>query len=217
MIVIKTKRVFWWVVAWGMMLPFILYNCKDPEPYYDHVSQELKDWGAFKPGTWWVYEEQNSEIKDSVFVYSQEVLTLPHLSLKNNFKEEIKSYIVGTNHNDTFFLRVITSNDAVKLQTFREKYREHSSSCYLVAPPPIKGYAISNGPVGQFVIFDTIYSKYRPGDLQFNNVVRANDNMNLAFNWTPTLIYSAKNIGIVRKEFPAFNQIWNLVDYHIVQ
>jgi len=41
--------------------------------------------------------------------------------------------------------------------------------------------------------------------------------MNLAYDWTPTLIYSAKNIGIIRKEFPEYNQVWNLVRYNIVQ
>ena len=47
------------------------------------------------------------------------------------------------------------------------------------------------------------------------NVVRAN-NMNLFYNGTPTLLYSAKHIGIVRKEFPEYNQVWNLVKYNIV-
>jgi len=41
--------------------------------------------------------------------------------------------------------------------------------------------------------------------------------MNLFYNGTPTLIYSAKHIGIVRKEFPEYNQVWNLVKYNIVQ
>jgi len=97
---------------------------------------------------------------------------------------------------------------------------EYSQDCFLLPPPPIlekQGVTIGTGPTSQFTIFDSIYPVLKLGELEFTNVIRANNNMNLAYNGTPTLIYSAKHIGIIRKEFPEYNQVWNLVKYNIVQ
>jgi hypothetical protein len=94
---------------------------------------------------------------------------------------------------------------------------EYINRCYLVVPPPVQGKTIGIGPTTQYTIFDTIYPKLQIVDNEFTNVVRANNNMNLFYYGTPTLIYSAKHIGIVRKEFPEYNQVWNLVRYNIVQ
>jgi hypothetical protein len=37
-----------------LTISFYISGCKDPDPVYNQVQQELKDWGAFKEGTWWV-------------------------------------------------------------------------------------------------------------------------------------------------------------------
>jgi hypothetical protein len=87
----------------------------------------------------------------------------------------------------------------------------------LIRHPIKQGSWTQTGPTSQHTIFDTIYPNLQIGDFNFTNVVRANNNMNLAYNYTPTLIYSAKHIGIVRKEFPEYKQVWNLVRYNIVQ
>ncbi len=200
-----------------LFLAFTASNCKDkPENRYDHVRQELKDWGVFKVGTWWVYEEEILKIRDSVYIYREEINANSKVDRPNQFSEEIGSYLISTNIGDTMFFRVITQSTGVKLQTLRD-YPEYQSACYLVVPPPVRGGWSRIGPPEQITIYDTIYAVYKLGTLGFSNVVRANDNMNLAFDGTPTLIYTAKNIGIVRKEFPEFNQVWNLVAYSIVQ
>lgn len=88
---------------------------------------------------------------------------------------------------------------------------------FIVYTPLVQGDFARVGGPQQIAILDIIYPKLQVGDYEFNNVVRANKNMNLFYNGTPTLLYSAKHIGIVRKEFPKYNQVWNLVNYHIVQ
>ena len=41
----------------------------NPTPNYQMVPQESKDWGVFKEGTWWVYEEETLKYRDSVYVF----------------------------------------------------------------------------------------------------------------------------------------------------
>lgn len=55
-----------------LTIAFYISSCKDPDPVYNQVRQELKDWGAFKEGTWWVYKEENLKIRDSIFIYNYE-------------------------------------------------------------------------------------------------------------------------------------------------
>ncbi len=41
-----------------LTIAFYISGCKDPDPVYNQVQQELKDLGAFKEGTWWMCEEK---------------------------------------------------------------------------------------------------------------------------------------------------------------
>ena len=53
--------------------------------------------------------------------------------------------------------------------------------------------------------------------INFENVVKVYDMCNRAYKNQPTYFYTAKNIGIIRKEFPDINQIWNLKRFKIIQ
>ena len=51
-------------------LPFILFCCKDPDEIHHEPKPELKAWGVFQKGTWWVYQEENTKAIDSFWVDS---------------------------------------------------------------------------------------------------------------------------------------------------
>jgi len=66
-------------IAVILFVSLALQNCgpKDhTNPDVQMVSEEIKDWGIFKIGTWWVYEEETSKFRDSIFVinHSESVL-----------------------------------------------------------------------------------------------------------------------------------------------
>lgn len=193
-------------------------HCDEPEEIIEPLSQEFKDWGTFKSGTYWVYKEDNLNLYDTIKIYksTSEYIQTDKSSL-NHFWENINSYFFSTRQIDSGYFRVSSSSGVVAMIHENIDLGEHLRRCILVEPPPVQGDAINNGHVGQYVLFDTIFSTYKLGNLEFNNVVRANDNFNYFYLGTPTLFYSVKNIGIIRKEFPEYNQVWNLVDYQIVQ
>jgi hypothetical protein len=129
----------------------------------------------------------------------------------------INSHFASSRNLDSGSLFIASHGSGVLMQRKQMTSGENVFECYLAVPPPVQGKTIGTGSTSQFTIFDTIYPKLQIGDNEFTNVVRANNNMNLFYNGTPTLLYSAKHIGIVRKEFPEYNQVWNLVKYNIVQ
>ncbi len=200
-----------------LFVSLALQNCgpNDSEAIYKYLPQENKDWSAYKVGTWWVYEEETSNLRDSVYVYHYLDSFYENWNWPNQFGQGITMYTASNLGIDTFEHAIFTS---VLMKRLNDLIPEHLPQCYLLIRHPIKqGDWTRTGPPSQHTIFDTIYPNLQIGDFNFTNVVRANNNMNLAYNYTPTLIYSAKLIGIVRKEFPEYKQVWNLVRYNIVQ
>jgi hypothetical protein len=199
-------------------LSMISQNCGEPEDVYQQTTQEQRDWGAFQIGTWWIYKEEVLNLYDTIRVYShkKEFLQKPEPE-SNHYVERVNSYFSSSRLIDSGYFNVVSFTRAVDMIHKNSDLGEHLRECYLVKPPPVQGDWIRNGSPHQINRFDTIYPTYKIGNLEFSNVVRANDNFNYFYLGTPTLIYSAKNIGIIRKEFPEYNQIWNLIDYHIVQ
>jgi|GEM_PF-3232977 len=55
-------------VVLSVVFAFPLSSCGPDEPIYHPIRQELKDWGTFKEGTWWVYEEESIGIRDSIYI-----------------------------------------------------------------------------------------------------------------------------------------------------
>jgi hypothetical protein len=166
-----------------------------------------------------VYEEENLKIRDSVYIYKQktEEFRLDPRNQPNHYYYKIISHFASSRNIDSGLCDVSSIGSGPLMRREMNDGGEQSLQCYLVVPPPVQGKTIGTGSTSQYTIFDTIYPTLQVGDNEFTNVVRANNNMNLFYNGTPTLIYSAKHIGIVRKEFPEYNQVWNLVNYNIVQ
>jgi len=203
-------------VVLSVVFAFPLSSCGPDEPIYRQVRQEHKDWGAFKEGTWWVYEEENLGIRDSIYIFRYQA-QFNKTEVTNHREESILSYFSSSLNVNEGVFGVAYASSGVQMGALAQNGGEHILRCYLVVPPPVQGDWIRTGSPTQHTIFDTIYPALQIRDNEFTNVVRANNNMNLFYNGTPTLIYSAKNIGIVRKEFPEYNQVWNLVKYNIVQ
>jgi hypothetical protein len=210
-------------VAISLAFAFFVGSCgpDNPTPNYQMVPQESKDWGVFQKGTWWVYEEETLKYRDSVYVYrTEEKFFEPSKRPEAPGVQDLSTYIRSSLRLDSMIIQTSSIGPQIKLIQVAIDIPEYSSSCYILPIPPFlekQGVTIGTGPTSQFTIFDSIYPALKLGELEFTDVIRANNNMNLAYNGTPTLIYSAKHIGIIRKEFPEYNQVWNLVKYNIVQ
>lgn len=200
-----------------LSLPFILSTCKEKEELIRKVDPELKEWGLYQKGTWWVYEEENSKIIDSVWVDTALLL----YSKDNKYENEKFEYYVfifrSLNSKDTFNFSITSYSNDVQIMNQTTFNQETGGSCVLLQLPLIKGEHYGSCSAFKWAELDTIYDTLTIHSRTFKNVVRVYDMCNPAFNQQPTFFYTVRNIGIVRKEFPDVNQIWNLVRFNIIQ
>jgi hypothetical protein len=68
-----TKRIIPWIVL--ISLVFIIFSCKK-EDHNHYVSQEFKEWTIFKPGSYWVYKNETTNVTDSIYVISNPATVL---------------------------------------------------------------------------------------------------------------------------------------------
>lgn len=84
------------------------------------------------------------------------------------------------------------------------------------------GLSWGGGDYGLVTVIDNFYN-FNNGNFLFDTVVvQRNDNSVLDQSTTTNeyfevIYYFAKSIGIVRKEITETNEIWNLVEYNVIQ
>ncbi len=194
------------------------------EIVYIKIDPELLAWGSFKEGTYWIYKEENTGATDSVYVYKHEKSygesDRGSKKVKTTYEVFYSSFFTSNKDIDTLYYDIGTFSSDIHLARKSIIKNGPLLSCNIV-PPPFPNFFFEGYTVwvssSQKTVFDSIYPIYQLGELEFSNVIRANNNENYAYNGTPTLLYSARNVGMIRKEFPEYNEIWNLIRYNIVQ
>jgi hypothetical protein len=200
-------------------LPFILHCCKDPNPIHHEPKPELKEWGVFQKGTWWVYQEETTKAIDSFWVDTLIKISQPqdknHGS--NIYLSSYKTILSCESGIEKMFYHVTSSSNILEYTKRVDKGKEYSERCYLMEIPLKKGLREGLGPSWVWAEIDTIYDSIKVGNRYFKNVPRVYDTGNPAFNLDTTYFYTARNVGIIRKEFPRYRQVWNLIKYNINQ
>ena len=195
-------------------------------------NQTIKDYCIFKTGTYWVYKDSASGKLDSVWVYqySQTTDTLK--------KTQTETYYCPVYLYRTFSSKY-RSNNYVEFNTAFEV----QNNLNLVLESVID----STGFIGQYVkvfspfIINRAQSFYTSSDVctlqqNINNLTGINSNffsnvykyshtkdcsnyyfINYQHFENKTNTYFAPHIGMVRKEVPDSNIVWNLIRYNIVQ
>ncbi len=200
-------------------LTFSIFNCKDKEEIIRHVDPELKEWGLHQKGTWWVYEEENTKTIDSFWVDSVEE-TLTHFKddIKNKKWEDIITFIKSKKKSDENFSLVLSSYGSnVQIFTFINYNIENTNTSVLLSIPLKSNQRFPSCDAFKWAEVDTIYNSYNIKGNNFKNVVKIYDMCNSVVKNQPSYFYTVRNIGIIRKEFPDVNQVWNLVRFNIIQ
>ena len=166
---------------------FLASSCKKKPTYY--MPQEFKDYVDFPVGSYWVYEDSVSGIKDSIYLYGRN-LTIYEL---NNFY----------------------CNCEKLEQNFYSSYNNHlRAQSWLISDDPsfyvYRGYGYytmrKNGNVEYIINYDSL----KIIDEWYKNVYciynYANDK---------TYYYWVKYIGLIKKENADSSENWLLKSYHI--
>jgi len=186
--------------------------------------QQMKDYMYFEVGTWWVYEEETTGDLDTITVYYN------HEDIDENNYHWFQCYTYSsyTTYNFKYeyhesFTGGCAVNSACRCQKVQRSKTQpgdfvgaHRDFFF----PTILG---DNQPIGgsdlniYYSVITSIVSNYVVGNLEFTNVVEYDVGWCFSEGGQPANFWLAEHIGIVKKELVDDGEVWNLVDYHIVQ
>jgi len=181
-----------------------------------------KEFFLFKEGSWWVYEEETSLERDSVYV------TEYVNSSSYDFDMRVKSAL--TDYEYHYWPLYVSSNGCSTNGSIQNKciYINRSKGKPLDYVGESKIFFI-NYKIGDYIytgsdldycldnkiIIDDIQNTFTLNDLNFNKTIIIKELCSFVEGKQPTVHYYSKGVGIIRKEFLDSNEVWNLVSYHI--
>lgn len=216
-----------------LLIPLAIACKKDPElPYCElHPDdcvdvREVKDYFYFNYGSWWVYVEENSGKRDSVYVtetsndtgsvlFSTEVFSSYDEHYLNFWTTGVRPYV---KNNIAHKSERSTSVNRAKWKTGGGGY-VGESNCFLFYPVPgLWTYSYGGAYVSNNILkVEDVLPTITILDKIFYQVAIISEEHTIVEHSQPTNHYYSPNIGLIKKELIDSNQVWNLVDYHIVK
>ncbi len=200
--------------------PITVIDICSTNPSECQYVKEAKDFFYFKVGTWWVYQEETSLIKDSVYVTSS------NNTASYNFDTYIYSPLTDiTLHyypEQMYEVNGCSSTEPVSKECLRIQWSETKPTEFLWNGK-ILGIKYHKGSkVGSFntqfsnnfVIVEDIFNMYN-NQLTFGKTLKLHELGSCRYNNQPVNYYLSKSVGLVRKELLDSNKVWNLISYHI--
>lgn len=222
------KKLIYISLLFSIITISVFSSCKEKKTYCEENPGECrsvltaKQFFLFKMGSWWVYEEETSLERDSVYV--------TEYSNSSGYDFDMRTHSTLEDYNYHYW----------------PFYAGGNQSCS--ESNPVQGKCLyinrSKGKTGEFVGEDKcFFVNYRNGSwtYAYNNIYYENNKISVSnisstysigsLNFSETVIihelntriegiqptnhYFAKNVGLIRKELLDSNQVWNLVSYHI--
>lgn len=217
-------------------LPLLAVSCKDKNkptsvcttsPSSCQKVTESKDFFLFKMGSWWVYEEETSHVRDSVYM-TQSIEVENSYDFDVRMKSALSGYeyhywpvYYGVNNNCS----VTNPVDKRCLYILRSKYKFQDflveSHVFFIKYSTGESVATGDGfPCGNSnnrILMQSVWDTYSLNGQNFGKTIRIDEGCDCAEGKQPTRMFYSKNVGVIRKELLDSNQVWNLVNYHIVQ
>lgn len=208
------KRVEYCISVRGILLLALVLNlttgcnnCKT-DPILIYASKEVTNIGIFKPGTFWVYQNELTGERDSVIVTDYEYLP-------DTIRETCKDQQVDVNYEESFFTYsssffystnyVSWVKVAQPLLVSKENYP--ADTLYSTASCTDTGYCN---------VIDTL----KVFGVSYLNVFERIDSSSDLYDGRLVHFYSAPNVGLVKREILISDstwESWGLVNSVIVQ
>jgi hypothetical protein len=210
----------------------VVFSCKkDPEIPYCELHPDdcvdirmVKDWFYFDYGSWWVYEEENTGMRDSVYV-TQTFSDTGSFEFSTRLFSSYDEYYYRLWANNAIsdaednLVRKIDRSIVVKRSKGKEGDYIGESICFIFYPrqgysePSISG---TGYPENEVYIDSAFFEKIVEGNT-FSDVVKVGENHTVIEEYQGTIHYFASGVGLIRKELADSNQVWNLVSYSVTQ
>ncbi len=211
---------------------FSAVSCKDdkPKPYCEENPSECqsvleaKKFFAFKVGSWWVYEEETSGQRDSLYVTEGN-----NDYTSYDFDTRIESALTGYEYH-YWPLYVGTSKcnasqpvnaKCIFINRSKAKPGDYigESQCFFVSYG-LGDYATTGSDltycINNKIIVSGIYANYNLQNYNMGKTIKINEICTYIEGKQPTNHFYSEHVGLIRKELLDSNQVWNLVDYYIM-
>lgn len=216
----------------GFMALMYLNGCKKDKPDSSNGNgtnnqncndiQNVKSYFAFKVGSWWLYEEENSGAIDSVYVTS-------YTNDPSSYNFDVRLYSTFQNYYYHFW--PIFSIGGQGCQT----NGEICSKCVLIKRSKYKpGNFVDEqdcffftAKIGDYettyntsfannkIIIEDIYPNFSNANFEFGLTYKVHELNTFMEGKQATNHYFTENVGLIRKELIDSSQVWNLIDFHI--
>ena len=216
------------IIVLTLLLATIGCKDKDPKPSTGECTTcqsvlEAKDYFLFKVGSWWVYEEETTHERDSMYVilanndpnsYGFECNVKSSLT---NFEYRYWPEYYGVNNNCSTTLPVTKKCLYVVREKGKFQNNLGESNAFFVRYQ-VGDYTYSGNaqacPNNKLIISEILDSLVLP-NFTFQKTVKVDELCSSQEGNQPVTFFYTKGIGITRKEFIDSNQVWNLVNYYI--
>ncbi len=206
-------------------------SCKEdkPKPYCEENPGqcqsvlEAKKFFAFKVGSWWVYEEETSGERDSMYVTEGN-----NDYTSYDFDTRIESALTGYEYhywpvysggNSSCSKSSPVQEKCLYIKRSKGKPEDYIGEAYcFFVNYRVGDYAYISGNIyfeNNKIIVSNIFSTYSVQNITFHNVVEFHELSTRVEGIQPTNHFYSENVGLVRKELLDSNEVWNLVNYHI--
>lgn len=185
----------------------------------------MKQWVLFKPGTYWIYEEENTGYIDTVTVteYFDGLSSGGFAAFGCVMHSSFDGYNYDYWFNNSYSRSCDWSEECMCHKVFCSKSKpgdfvgDDRAFIFPLKEGNYLGLSWGGGDYGY--VTTTIYPiLIITTDLQeYSNCAEFTIDNAVQHGWTKVRLYLKANIGIVRKDLTEMNEKWNLIDYVIVQ
>ena len=214
----------------ALAVPALLLSCKNKKPTESYCEKNpsecetvsaAKEFFYFNIGSWWVYEEETTHERDSIYVTEQTSNNgyVFYMKTKSALTEyDYQYWPVYTYGNPLCSMTEAVQGKCVYISITKYKPGGFSGQgkCFFVN---YKQGMYEVAPTTAFpenkIEVESIFPDYTLGSLNFDQTVKIKEQHTLLENDQETHHYYARGVGLIRKELTDSNQVWNLVSYHI--
>ncbi|NVK64547.1 MAG: hypothetical protein HWE22_08160 [Flavobacteriales bacterium] len=184
--------------------------------------QNVKNFFAFKEGSWWVYEEETSGVRDSVYVTEYQ-------NDPSNYNFDVRVYSSYQDYYYHYWPEFSSGAQSCNesgllcercLSVKRSKYKPGDfvaeGKCFFFIPKVGQfDYVYNTELPNNRVTISSISDSFTYSNYTYQRTVEVNEDNTYMEGIQPTNHYFSENVGLIRKELLDSNQVWNLVNYHI--